>query len=132
MVCTAHPWLAATPDGWVTDPEAVPSEGLVEFNNPYSYKDLAVSDAIDANKCDCLVITNGRVQLKHTHSYYYQVQMAMFCMSRQWCDFFLRTTVDYHCERVAYNEAFCLDILPILRRFIIAILPELFLKGKSI
>jgi len=86
MVCTAHPWLAATPDGWVTDPEAgalILRLGLVEFKNPYSYKDLAVSDAIDANKCDCLVITNGRVQLKRTHSYYYQVQMAIFCMNRR-------------------------------------------------
>jgi len=72
MVCTAHPWLAATPDGWVTDPEAVTSEGLVEFKNPYSYKDLAVSNAININKCDCLVITNGRVQL---HSYYCQVNI---------------------------------------------------------
>ena len=31
VVCTVHPWLAATPDGWVTDPEALPSRGLVEY-----------------------------------------------------------------------------------------------------
>ena len=35
-----------TPDGWVTDPEASPSLGLVELKNPYSYRDLSVSDAI--------------------------------------------------------------------------------------
>jgi len=132
-VCIAHPWLAATPDGRVTDPEASPSDGLVEFKNPYSYKDLAVHHAITANKCDCLLIENGHIQLKHTHSYYYQVQMAMFCTNTQWCDFLLRTTVDYHCERIQYNEAFCHKIIPTLRRFyIIAILPELSLKGKPI
>ena len=132
-VCTAHPWLAATPDGWVTDPEVSPSNGLVEFKNPYSYRDLAVSDAITANKCDCLKIANGRIQLKRTHSYYYQVQVAMLCTNTQWCDFLLRTTVDFHCERVEYDEAFCIDMIPTLRRFyIIAILPELSLKGKSI
>ena len=25
------------PDGWVTDPGALPSDKLVEFKNPYSY-----------------------------------------------------------------------------------------------
>ena len=76
-VCTAHPWLAATPDGWVTDPEVLPSDGLVEFKNPYSYRDLAVHHAITADKCDCLFINNGLIQLKRTHSYYYQVQMRL-------------------------------------------------------
>ena len=133
VVCTAHPWLAATPDGWVTDPEASPSSGLVEFKNPYSYRDLSVSDAIAANKCDSLAINNGRIQLKHTHSYYYQVQMAMFCTKREWCDFILRTTIDYHCERVQFDESFCTRLLPSLRQFYVtAILPELTLKAKPI
>jgi len=53
IVFTAHPWLAATPNGWVTDSEASPNDGLVEFKNPYSYRELAVSDVIAANKCNC-------------------------------------------------------------------------------
>ena len=65
-MCTAHQWLAANPDGWVTDPEASPSDGLVEFKNPYSYRDLAVHHAITADKCDCLFINNGCIKLKHT------------------------------------------------------------------
>ena len=69
VVCTAHPWLAAT-DSWVTDPEASPSLGFVEFKNRYSYRDLSMSDAIAANKCDCLAINNSHIELKHTHSYY--------------------------------------------------------------
>ena len=98
-MCTAHSWLAATPDGWVTNPEPSPSQGLVEFKNVYSYRDLAVSDAIVAKKRDCLAINNGRIELKHTHSYYYQVQMAMFCTKKELCNFLLRTTIGYHCER---------------------------------
>ena len=78
-------------------------------------------------------INNCLIQLKRTHSYYYQVQMAMVCTNTRWCDFLLRTTVDYHCERVEYNETFCLEIIPILRRFyIITILPEISLEDKSI
>ena len=133
VVCIAHQWLAATPDGWVSDPEASPSQGLVEFKNPHSYRDLAVSDAIAAKKCDSLTIDNGHIELKRTHSYYYQVQMAMFCTKTKWCDSLLCTTVDYHCEWVLFEESFCETILPTLRRFyILAILPELALKGKLI
>ena len=133
VVCRAHPWLAATPDGWVSDPSVSPSQGLVEFKNPYSYRDLAVSDAVLSKKCECLTINNGRIELKRTHSYYYQTQIAMFCTRTKWCDFFLRTTVDFHCERIPFDEPFCGSILPILRRFyILAILPELTLKAKPI
>ena len=60
IVCTDHPWLAATPDGWVSEPEALPSDGLVEFKNPYSYKELAVRDTIASEKCDCLEIQSGQ------------------------------------------------------------------------
>ena len=61
VVSTVYPWLAATPDGWVSDSTASPSQGLVEFKNPYSYRDLTVSDAITAKKCDCLSINNGQI-----------------------------------------------------------------------
>jgi len=57
-----------------------PRDGLVEFKNPYSFKELAVSDAIVANMRDRLDIYNGlTIRLKHTHIYYYQLQMMMFC-----------------------------------------------------
>ena len=105
----------------------------MEFKNPYSYRDLAVSDAIAAKKCDCLASNNGRIELKRTHSYYYQIQMAMFCTKKEWCDFLLCTTIDYHCKQVQFDESFCGAIFPTLRRFyILAILPELALKAKPI
>ena len=130
---TAYRCLAATPDGWVSDSAASPSQGIVEFKNPCSYRDLAVSDAITAKKCDCLSINNGHITLKRTHSFYYLVQKAMFCMKTKWCDFFLCTTVDYYCERVQFKESSCCSILPTLRCFyVLAILPELTLKAKSI
>ena len=40
VISATHPWLAAMPDAWVKDPSASPPEGLVEFKNPFSYKDL--------------------------------------------------------------------------------------------
>ena len=69
VVCTAHPWLAATPDGWVSDPTTSPSQGLVKFKNPYRYNNL---DAVLNKKCECLTIIKDNIELKRTHSYYYQ------------------------------------------------------------
>ena len=89
-----------------------------------------MSDAIAAKKCDCLAINNGRIELKHSHSYYYQVQMAMVCTKKKWYDFLLHTTIDYHRERVQFNKSFCDMVLPTLRRFyILVILPELAMKA---
>ena len=104
---------------------ALPSQGLVEFKNPYSYGDLAVSDAVTTEKCDCLSINNGCITLKHTHIFYYKVQMAMLGTKTKRWDFFLYITVNYHCEWVQFNESFCGSILPtFLRFYVLAILPE--------
>ena len=130
VISHTHPWLAATPDGWVYDPTATPSHGLVEFKNPHAYRNSSLNDAITTKKCECLTTETGCKQLNCTHTYYYQVQMAMFCTKREWCDFFIRTTVDYHCERIKFDHV---SLLPKLRRFFfLAVLPELTLKHKPI
>ena len=68
----------------------------------------------------------GRKSLKMMHNYYYQMQIAMLCTNTQWCDFFLRTTIDVHCERISLGLRMCCSILPKLREFYFcAILPEL-------
>jgi len=79
VISTSYPWLAATPDGWVNDPTATLCQGLVEFKNSYAYRNLSLEDAITTKMCKCLTINNDHKQLKRAHSYYYQVQMAMFC-----------------------------------------------------
>ena len=59
VVSVTHPWLAATPNGWVYYPTSIISpDGLVEFKNSSSYKDMAIKEAVTAKKCDCLTLTN--------------------------------------------------------------------------
>ena len=91
VVSETDPWLAAMPDGWVEDPQASPQQGLVEFKNPYSCRDLLLRDAIDCKKCSCLITKEGRLSLKRSHEYYYQVQFAMHCTNTRWYDFFICT-----------------------------------------
>ena len=117
-----HHWLAASPDGLVTDPAASDPTGIVEFKNPYRHKEIPLRDA--ANEA-CLTMSTT-LRLKHSHQHYYQIQAAMFCTRVKWCDFVVRTNVDLHIERVPWDPQFWMSVLPKLRNFYFtAILPEL-------
>ena len=121
-----HPWLAATPDGFVTDPQSVPPKGLVEFKNPHSYKTMKLIDVSKAKKNTWLSMTNGKLSLKRTHNYFYQVQSAMLCTETKWCDFVVRTIIDLHVERIFFDEDFCTNFIPKVRYFYFdCILPQL-------
>lgn len=127
VIDPVHSWLAASPDGLVTDPSS-PADpaGIVEFKNPYKQRGMGVKEA--ANKCKdfCLKEKDDCLKLKRTHHYYYQIQATMYCTKRKWCDFVVRTTVDLHIERIVWDPQFWLSVLPVLRTFYFtAILPEL-------
>ena len=94
---------------------------------------MAIKEAVTAKKCDFLTLTNGMAQLKRAHYYHYQMQAAMFCARQKWCNFVVRTTVDFHCERIEYDKTFCESFLHKLRRFyFVAILPEFAVQHKPI
>ena len=122
-----HPephWLAASPDGLVTDPTTPDPTGIVEFKNPYKPLSNPASEA----KYFCLTICtkNSSLRLKHSHQYYYQIQAVMFCTGMKWCNFVVRTNVDLLVERVPWDPQFWMSVLPKLHNFYFtAILPEL-------
>lgn len=49
VVSVQTPWLAASPDGRVHDPTAVPPNGLVEYKNPHSARNMTLSQACQSN-----------------------------------------------------------------------------------
>ena len=133
VIATNHPWLAATPDGLVNDPQTLPSQRLVE--NHHGSRDEFITNAVLSKKLACLSCnsTNRKLSLKNSDAYYYQVQMAMFCTNTQWCNVFVRTQVDLHVERIKLDESFCQSVLPNLRRFFFnSVLPELTLPHRPI
>ena len=126
IISTAYPWLAATPDGFVHDPQTSPSHGLVEFKNPYSCRDQHLLQAVQSKKLTYLSCFSGTLSLKKSDIYYYQIQVAMLCTSKKWCDFVVRTKVDLHVERIEFDEVFCNSFLLKLRNFYFtSLLPEL-------
>lgn len=123
-----HHWLAASPDGLVTDPAVSDPTGIVEFKNPYKHREVLLKDAASEAKDFCLTVNaqTSSLRLKKSHHYYYQIQAAMFCTRVQWCDFVVRTNVDIHVERVQWDPQFWMPVLPKLQNFYFtAILPEL-------
>ena len=80
-------WLACSPDDLVQDNSSIADKyGLVEYKCPYSAQDTTVEEA--CTKKDFMAnMKEGRVELKRTHKYYYQVQGQMAICRRTWCDF---------------------------------------------
>ena len=91
VISEDHPFLGTSPDGYVCDPDALESYGLVEVKCPYKYRGYAPNDACLNVDIFCELATQSsgdqKVQLKRSHSYYCQVQGQMAITERAWCDF---------------------------------------------
>ena len=119
--------MAASPDGLVYDSQSTDPYSIVEYKNPYGICDLSLTEAAQSKQFFLGTDgDSGQLHLKMSHSYYYQIQAAMFCTQRKWCDFVVRTSVDLHIERIKWNDKFWDGIVPKLKRFYFeALLPEL-------
>ena len=126
VVSVSNPWLAASPDGLVFDQLEDLLQGLVELKNPYEVRDITQQEAAATIKTFCLEInSDGKLQLKRGHDCYCQIQCALFCITRQWCNLVVLTK-SLHIERIVADPNFKSIVLPKLRNFYFtAILPEL-------
>ena len=130
IVSVETPWLAASPDGRVNDSTAHPPLGLVEFKNPYSFREMTLLQACQSKKPFCLEKEekegNITFSLKRRHDYFFQVQCQMYCENREWCDFVLHTEKELHIERIAREKEWWANQMPRLKSFYFeALLPEL-------
>ena len=50
VISSANPWLAASPDNRVYDPQATPNNGLAEYKNPFSVRKMTIAEACEAKK----------------------------------------------------------------------------------
>jgi len=78
-------------------PTSNPSEGLVEFKNPYSARDKTLAQAASSKTFRLQLDKEGKLTLKSNYDYYYQIQYAMLCTKRKWCDLVVMT-MDLHIE----------------------------------
>ena len=50
VISVDNPWLAASPDDKVYDPNAAQSLGVAEYKKPYTARDLTLQEACDTIK----------------------------------------------------------------------------------
>ena len=110
VVCEEHPFLGASPDAYVHDPQSTDQYGLAEIKCPYKYQNISPVDAAKESDFCTKVVTkkDGRysIELKQTHVYYAQVQGQMAITDRKWCDFVIYTSKGISIERITFDEDF--------------------------
>lgn len=102
------PWLGASPDGVIFDPTEPCHFGLIEIKCPN------VKSFVD---CAYLVMKSGKMELKPTHPYYWQVQGQMLITGMDWCDFVVSAEEDIHIQRIPRANEICEVIRQKVDRF---------------
>ena len=78
------PFLGAPPDGIVNC--SCCGKGLVEIKCPYKHHRSTITSAINDLQF-CLALVDGKVALKRSHPYFYQVQTQLHVCKVDFCDF---------------------------------------------
>lgn len=112
------PWLGASPDRVVHDPNATPSVGGLEVKCIESAQGLTPMEAYQMKRtptegkkrCFCLKIMDGSLQLDENHHYFYQVQGQQGVSGMEWVDFALLTDPclglgGLHVQRIYFQKA---------------------------
>ena len=81
---------------------------MVEVRTVYTINNVNVTSIhprqLASNPKCCLEITEGKVQLKQNHNYYYQEQGELAIMSVPWCDFVVWTKAGIFNERITLDN----------------------------
>ncbi|XP_057652475.1 uncharacterized protein LOC130891643 [Diorhabda carinulata] len=81
FVDAENPYLAATPDGLIGD------NGIIEVKCPYSAAKTTPIDAIQKQIIKFAELREGRMFLKRSSNYFYQVQGQLHITQRRYCIF---------------------------------------------
>jgi hypothetical protein len=102
-----HPYLAASPDALVFEGH---EEGLLEIKSLYTFKNLTINESLKTAKSEKknfpLMMKNEQLTLKQSSAHYTQIQGQLLVTQKQFCDYFLCTSKDYHLERIYPNRIF--------------------------
>ncbi|XP_078521775.1 uncharacterized protein LOC144791018 [Lissotriton helveticus] len=114
-----HPkktWLAATPDGVVTNSSTGKPIGLLEVKCPYKHKDHTIREACKDDNF-CLTPAGGSYTLKKDHPYYTQVQTQMATSGVKKTDFVVYTEKETTYAPVKFDAKFWKATEPKLEKF---------------
>ncbi len=123
------PCLACSPDNFVWLPSG--EVGLVEYKCPHkAAKDcLTPEQAAATLKGFCSVVNSkGILELKRTHSYFYQLQGSLAITRKPWCHFVIWTPKGLSVQIIQTDPEFWAPVrLRIIQFYKRVVLPELVL-----
>jgi len=79
---------------------------------PWGLLEIKCTTANSVADCDYLKC-GDKLQLKRNHGHYYQIMAQMGLTGSRWCDFFVLSPDDYHCERIFFDDGhpFFIDMM---------------------
>ena len=99
--------------------------GLLEIKCPYSLKDSDLKS--ETRGGSFYNVSNGKLILRRSHSYFFQIQCQMYVTGARYTDFFIYTTKGHHTERIHYDHKFARDmVLKAIKGFRTFVIPEYF------
>jgi hypothetical protein len=94
-----YPFLGASVDSVVKCEQC--GTGVVEIKCPYKWRHTAPKTCCNDSDFCCEII-NGKVSLKSTHNYLFQVMGQMAILELQWADFVIWTKKGIHVQRIQF------------------------------
>jgi hypothetical protein len=98
------PFLAASPDGKVC---LEGETGVLEVKCPFSARDLTILEAVQKIPNFCLQLgDDGKMSLKRSHEYFYQVQGQLMVSGASFCEFIVFTKRDIFVQHIKEDMTF--------------------------
>lgn len=109
FVCKDHPFLASSPDGIINE------DVCVEFKCPFSAKNKVITPetVLYLYKCS----ESGKLKLKKSHDYFYQIQGQMLCSNKKKVFFVVFTLKDMLCMEIDRDDSFIDEMIDELNIF---------------
>ena len=122
VISSDYPYIGASPDSMVEC--SCCGKGTVEVKCPYCVRDKEIPECLE--KVSCMENVAGKVQLRKSHQYYYQIQTQVFVCNVDYCDFVIWTKEGLHHDRMEPDHALWDEICKRATGFFKrAVLPEL-------
>ena len=111
-------WLAASPEGLITDESSTPILGLIEIKRPFSKRNRYPQDMLK-DKNFYVELRGGMPHLKEEHSngYYSQIQMAMGLSQLKFCDFIVYSFRGMIIICIPFSEIYFIKLTEKLNHF---------------
>ena len=116
-------WLGSSPDAKVVSGDEF---GIAECKCPEQHKLSDVFDVASSSDTFMLFVVNGKLQVRKTHSTYYQVQCQLALTGSRFCDLIVYTFRSIGIIRITFDAEFWANVINVVGpRYFKYILPKL-------